>query len=148
VSDANLIRTILARECDTVNEYEALAARAQDPKIRNLILHFAEEEKEHIAECALVLARIDSQYATYLNKSLTHIDEAWAEPNEPSEPNEPNEPATPNPTPAVAPETETNAPVDARSVDVPGVTLASGIRLTNDPYAQTVGSLFRAPTKR
>lgn len=70
--DASLIRIVLARECETVNEYEALAARAQDETTRNLLLHLAHEEKEHIAECALFLAQLDSAYKSFLEKPLDH----------------------------------------------------------------------------
>jgi rubrerythrin len=72
-SDAALIREILARECETVSSYEALAARATDPATRTLIQHLAREEKEHIAECAKFLARLDAEYADYLRQPLQHV---------------------------------------------------------------------------
>ena len=134
MSDASIIRTILARECDTVNEYEILAAQAEDPRIRSLVLHLAEEEKEHIAECALLLARIDAEYARYLDKSLDHIDEMWNE-QEGSAEHAPTAPAH------AAPQTTTAAPG-------PAPVMPSGTQITNDPYARTIGSLFRADTKR
>lgn len=131
MSDASLIRTILARECDTVNEYEALAAQAEDPAVRKLILHFAEEEKEHIAECALALAHIDAPFKRFLDKPLSHVDDAWSTPQaEPTAQAEAPAPVAPS-----APPAEPAEPV----------TLASGVRLLQDPYAATVGSLFRAP---
>jgi rubrerythrin len=71
-ADAALIREILARECDTVNLYEQMADRASDATTRTLILHLAREEKEHIAECARFLARLDADYAAYLEKPLGH----------------------------------------------------------------------------
>ena len=71
-ADAALIREILARECETVTSYEVLAARATDATTRSLILHLAHEEKEHIAECARYLARLDADYATFLKAPLRH----------------------------------------------------------------------------
>jgi rubrerythrin len=72
-SDAALIREILARECETVSSYESLATRATDPVTRTLILHLAREEKEHIAECAKFLARLDAEYAEHLRQPLQHV---------------------------------------------------------------------------
>ena len=71
-ADAALIREILARECETVTSYEALAARATDATTKGLILHLAHEEKEHIAECARYLARLDADYAAFLNAPMRH----------------------------------------------------------------------------
>jgi rubrerythrin len=73
--DAQLIRTIMARECDTVNAYEAMAEEAEDESIRNLILHIAEEELEHIAECARVLEKLDPRYARMVKHVATHLDD-------------------------------------------------------------------------
>lgn len=70
--DASLIREIMARECDTVNHYVALAARAVDENVRALILHLAREEKEHIAECSRSLAALDPEYAQLLQKPFAH----------------------------------------------------------------------------
>ena len=73
-TDAHLLRTVIARECDTVNEYNELAAKASEPAIQALLFHLADEEKEHIAECSLLLARLDPSYQSYLKKPLSHVD--------------------------------------------------------------------------
>jgi hypothetical protein len=85
-SDAALIREILARECETVNHYEALASRASDAATRALILHLAHEEKEHIAECAHFLTRLDPAYAEFFDKPLDRLlgKEAPAVPSAPA----------------------------------------------------------------
>jgi len=70
--DAAILRDVLARECDTVNHYESLAAKAEDRSVRELMLHLALEEKEHIAECARLLAHLDADYAEMLKKPLSH----------------------------------------------------------------------------
>ena len=62
--DTALVRRVLARELDTINEYEAMAESAQDPTIRAFLLHLAQEEKEHVAEAmALIRARDVDQEA-------------------------------------------------------------------------------------
>ena len=71
-SDAAILREILARECETVNHYESLAARAESDSVRTLVLHLASEEKEHIAECARLLAHVDDEYAQMMAKPLAH----------------------------------------------------------------------------
>ncbi len=56
--DTALVRRVLARELDTINEYEAMAQSAEDPTVRAFLLHLAQEEKEHVAEAmALIRAR-------------------------------------------------------------------------------------------
>jgi hypothetical protein len=59
-TDAQRVRQVLARELETVSHYESLATAAERPEIRAFFQHLAEEEKEHIAEAAMVLRRLDS----------------------------------------------------------------------------------------
>ncbi len=165
MSDASLIRTILARECDTVNEYEKLAAQAEDPAVRRLILHFAEEEKEHIAECAMALAGLDPAYKAFLSKPLSHIDPALdAGTHEPTtvhaapagsqptdgQPAATDSAATTDPAATTVPAAARRSPAAASATAAarPPVTEFAGGHLINDPFARTVGSLFRAAIKR
>ena len=75
--DADLIREVLARESETVTRYLHLAAQAEDPVTRDLILHLAKEEKEHIAECAKYLTLLDGAYRRYFERDLsTFLDHA------------------------------------------------------------------------
>ncbi len=151
MSDASLIRTILARECDTVNEYETLAAQAESEVIRNLILHLAKEEKEHIAECALVLARLDAEYRTYLAKPLSHVDEGFADDAviasvqaSAAAPLDSPAGAAPHPDSPAGAAGATPSPAPS-AVDGGTVTaLPSGARISNHPNATTVGGLFRS----
>lgn len=68
MADDVLIRTVLARECDTINEYLELAARAQSPEVRALLLHIAEEEREHVAVCVQALRRLDPEQAAWFDR--------------------------------------------------------------------------------
>lgn len=71
-NDAAIIRTILAQECSTVNEYESLAKAAENPAIQELVNHLAKEEKEHIAECVHVLRHLDPQFDEMMKKDVEH----------------------------------------------------------------------------
>lgn len=58
--DIARIRQVLARELETISEYEELARAAESSDVRAFFLHLAEEEKEHVAEAVYLLARFDS----------------------------------------------------------------------------------------
>ena len=57
--DLALVRAVLARELETINEYEAFAQRASDPTIRAFFLHLAKEEKEHVSEAMHLIHHLD-----------------------------------------------------------------------------------------
>lgn len=44
------LRDVLARELETISQYEAHAAAETDPEARALFQHLADEEKEHVSE--------------------------------------------------------------------------------------------------
>ncbi|MCB9744167.1 MAG: hypothetical protein H6740_16335 [Alphaproteobacteria bacterium] len=72
--DATILRTVLAREAETVNEYEALAAAAQSEEVRRLMLHIAREEREHIAVCVQHLARLEADFQAHLDREHPPLD--------------------------------------------------------------------------
>lgn len=57
--DVALVRLVLARELETINEYEAYARRAESPSIRAFFLHLAKEEKEHVSEAMKLIHQLD-----------------------------------------------------------------------------------------
>lgn len=61
--DVRLLRAALARELDTINEYEEMAEQAEDPLIRDFFYHLAVEEKEHVAEAMALIERRDPDQA-------------------------------------------------------------------------------------
>ena len=73
-NDADLLRHVMARECETVNEYLALAERAQSPEVKGLLLHLAYEEKEHIAVCAKELMKVDADHKMWMEKFHAPLD--------------------------------------------------------------------------
>lgn len=58
-TDVELVRRVLARELETINEYESYARMAEAPSIRSFFQHLAGEEKEHVAEALLLIRQLD-----------------------------------------------------------------------------------------
>jgi rubrerythrin len=58
-SDVELVRQVLARELETINQYEQAAREADTELIRAFFRHLADEEKEHVAEAIQLLHQLD-----------------------------------------------------------------------------------------
>ena len=58
-SDVARIRAVLARELETINEYEAFAEDSSLPEVKAFFLHLAAEEKEHVSEATHMLRMLD-----------------------------------------------------------------------------------------
>lgn len=63
--DVELLRLVLARELETINQYETYARTARSELIRAFFHHLAEEEKEHVAEATLLLQKLDGSQRTH-----------------------------------------------------------------------------------
>jgi rubrerythrin len=59
------LRAVMARELETINEYEQYAAATADPEIKALFQHLADEEKEHVTEVYEVLKQRDAVQAAW-----------------------------------------------------------------------------------
>ncbi|MDC0706963.1 ferritin [Stigmatella sp. ncwal1] len=60
LNDVARIRRVLARELETINEYEAFAQASSHPEVRAFFQHLAAEEKEHVAEATQMLRMLDT----------------------------------------------------------------------------------------
>ncbi|MCY1023691.1 ferritin [Pyxidicoccus sp. MSG2] len=60
LDDVARIRRVLARELETINEYEAFARASSSPDVRAFFQHLAAEEKEHVSEAVHMLRLLDS----------------------------------------------------------------------------------------
>lgn len=69
--DVARIRQVLARELETISEYEELARAAESQDVRAFFLHLAEEEKEHVAEAVYLLGRMDPGQKTQNTKDFS-----------------------------------------------------------------------------
>ncbi len=78
MSDIEIVRRVLARELDTINVYNEWAREAQDPRVKDLIMHIARDEEEHVAECIQWLTRLNPVMARYLERDPEHVTPAGA----------------------------------------------------------------------
>lgn len=62
--DLIILREILARELETINVYQNLAARTENAEVAAFINHIAEEEKEHVAEAMEIINQMDPSQAS------------------------------------------------------------------------------------
>ncbi|RKH03825.1 ferritin [Corallococcus sp. CA053C] len=67
-SDVARIRAVLARELETINEYEAFAEDSSNPEVRAFFLHLAAEEKEHVSEATHMLRLLDKGQDAFFAK--------------------------------------------------------------------------------
>ncbi|MBF5043936.1 ferritin [Aggregicoccus sp. 17bor-14] len=70
LEDIARVRRVLARELETINEYEAFAARSSSPEVRAFFSHLAQEEKEHVAEATAMLRRLDAGQEAHFARGL------------------------------------------------------------------------------
>ncbi|MFP2904633.1 ferritin [Pyxidicoccus sp. 3LFB2] len=68
LDDVARIRRVLARELETINEYEAFARASSSPEVRAFFLHLAAEEKEHVSEAVHMLRVLDNGQDAHFTK--------------------------------------------------------------------------------
>ncbi|WP_375759700.1 ferritin family protein [Corallococcus exercitus] len=103
-SDVARIRAVLARELETINEYEAFAEDSSNPEVRAFFLHLAAEEKEHVSEATHMLRMLDKGQDTHFARPFVpgHFQAAVAGgPAEPALPAAPPSPVVTQAPPAV-----------------------------------------------
>lgn len=57
------LRADLSGELQAISQYEAHAAQAADPRIRDALLHIARDEREHVVELMRLIVTLDRQQA-------------------------------------------------------------------------------------
>lgn len=136
------LRAVMARELETINEYEHYAAVTADPEIKALFQHLADEEKEHVTEVFEVLKKRDAVQAAW--EQGAHVqairDDAFGaalaagvakagpslDPAEPAAPaTAPNHPAPPVTAPATQAPDPVVRPPAAPARPVPALTIGS-----------------------
>jgi hypothetical protein len=70
--DRALIRQFIARELETINEYERMAALATDPALKRFFEHVVGEEREHVAEGMHELMRHDPAQRSGVDYQVAH----------------------------------------------------------------------------
>ncbi|NBD09152.1 MULTISPECIES: ferritin family protein [Corallococcus] len=103
-SDVARIRAVLARELETINEYEAFAEDSSNPEVRAFFLHLAAEEKEHVSEATHMLRMLDKGQDAHFAKPFVpgHFQSAMGgASSEPAGPGEEPSPAVSHAPPTV-----------------------------------------------
>jgi hypothetical protein len=102
-TDVALVRRVLARELETINEYEAHARAASTPALRDFFLHLAAEEKEHVAEAVHMIRLLDTDQEAHFAKPVVAghfqgaVERGAPEGARPAAPAAPPAPAAPAP---------------------------------------------------
>ena len=73
--DREVCRVGMIAELDAVSLYEQMAAMAQDPAVKKIMLDIAKEEKTHMGEFQALLLRLDKEQARELAKGKKEVEE-------------------------------------------------------------------------
>jgi hypothetical protein len=139
LNDVARIRRVLARELETINEYEAFAQLSSSPEVRAFFAHLAAEEKEHVAEATQMLRMLDAAQDSHFAQPIApgHFQKAVGAAPSPAAPS----PASPSPASSGQ---NVGRPAEPISL-LPPNRLMYGLSAppSKDAYPLTVGSLRR-----
>jgi hypothetical protein len=139
LNDVARVRRVLARELETINEYEAFAQTASHPEVRAFFAHLAAEEKEHVAEATQMLRKLDAAQDAHFTHPIApdHYQKAGS-----------TSPGTPSaePSPAPANGNTGGRPAIEPISPLPPHRLMYGLSAppSQNAYPLTVGSLRRS----
>lgn len=66
-SDLVLLRTLMARELETINHYRMLASVSEEGDAREFFLHIIEEEKIHVVDVLRAITLLDADQESLLS---------------------------------------------------------------------------------
>jgi rubrerythrin len=72
--DKEILRVGIIAEFDAINLYEQLAAKAENPDIKKVILDIAKEEKTHVGEFQALLLKFDRQQVAELEAGKKEVE--------------------------------------------------------------------------
>ncbi len=73
--DKEILRAGVMAELDAINQYEQMAALANNKKIKELLLNIAKEEKTHVGEFEAMLLMLDNEQVVELEKGRQEVEE-------------------------------------------------------------------------
>jgi rubrerythrin len=83
LNDVQLLRKGMIEEIEAINLYERAAEKATDPRVRELFLDIAEEEKVHMVEFEELMERFDPSWEEAEEKGEEESEEMFGpEPEE------------------------------------------------------------------
>lgn len=77
--DQAFIRRAIAAEADAINLYLNQAKRAKNPQVKEILLHLAKDEKEHLSELQLLLETFDDEQIEVKEKAIDDLMETMHE---------------------------------------------------------------------
>jgi hypothetical protein len=144
LNDVARIRRVLARELETINEYEAFAQASSHPEVRAFFAHLAAEEKEHVSEATQMLRLLDTAQDAHFANPIApgHFQKAVGPSTGPSPAPSPASAPSPAPAPAGA---NGGRPVVEPVSTLPPHRVIYGLTAppSENAYPLTVGSLRR-----
>lgn len=76
--DREILRAAIIGELDAINLYEQMAALAENPTIKAVLLDIAKEEKAHVGEFQALLLMADKEQVTELAEGKKEVEELVA----------------------------------------------------------------------
>ncbi len=73
-NDLALLREVLARELDTISQYERASFSASDKRLQAFFRHLAREEKEHVSEAMALVHEYDAEQKQEWDETNTSAD--------------------------------------------------------------------------
>jgi rubrerythrin len=73
--DKEILRLGMIAELDAVSLYEQMAAKAQDARVKEVLLDIAKEEKTHVGEFQTLLRKLDPEYTEELKAGEKEVRE-------------------------------------------------------------------------
>lgn len=73
--DKEILRLGIIAELDAINLYEQLAAKANDPNVKKVMLAVAKEEKEHVGEFQSMLFERDKEQVEEYEEGKKEVEE-------------------------------------------------------------------------
>tara|TARA_Y100000310_G_scaffold332537_1_gene408309 strand:+ start:1018 stop:1296 length:279 start_codon:yes stop_codon:yes gene_type:complete len=73
--DKEIARLGMIAELDAVSLYEQLAAKAENPKLKSILIDVAREEKTHIGEFETILLEMDQEQVDENEKARKEVEE-------------------------------------------------------------------------
>lgn len=74
--DVAILRSILQRELETINAYEEMLGRLSDPRLREIVEHVTDEEREHVAEMYELIMAHDPRQRERSGSAGAHVQRA------------------------------------------------------------------------
>ena len=73
--DKEILRWGIMAELDATNFYEQMAAKANNPLVKKVLLEIAREEKTHVGEFQSLLFELDAEQVSEFEKGKKEVEE-------------------------------------------------------------------------